>query len=90
VKSQHAAVTLVALKKIYSRKIIPLPRQLQVDPGSEFKGVFKDYLKEKGVFLRVGKVNRHRQQGLVERRNQQIAVTLFKRQCAQEILTGIG
>lgn len=87
-KNKEAATVLAAFKKIYSRGPLTMPIQLQVDPGTEFKGVLYKYFHDKNVFVRYGKVNRHRQQGLVERKNQQIAVPLFKRQYAQEMLTG--
>jgi hypothetical protein len=60
---------------------------LQVDSGSEFKSVFKDYLEKDGVRLRLGKVGRSRQQAIVEARNKTIATALFNRMTAQELLT---
>lgn len=78
---------LEAFKKIYKRKILKEPKQIQIDAGSEFKGILSDYFKSKGISIRVAKVGRHRQQALVERKNQTIAKALFKRMAAEELLT---
>lgn len=80
---------LAAYKTIINRE--PLKNNpkfiLQVDSGSEFKSVFKDYLEKDGVRLRLGKVGRSRQQAIVEARNKTIATALFNRMTAQELLT---
>ncbi len=76
-----------ALQKIYDRKILKIPQQLEVDPGTEFKGTVAKWLQENNVRIRVGKTARHRQQGLVERRIQIIGTAIHKRQAAEELLT---
>lgn len=78
---------LAAFEKIYNRGILKLPTKIDVDPGSEFQGAVKKWFTDKGIFMRVGKVGRHRQQAIVERKNQTIAKALFKRMAAQELLT---
>ncbi|EGG19721.1 hypothetical protein DFA_00299 [Cavenderia fasciculata] len=77
-----------AFIKIYKRGILKHPKIIQMDPGTEFKGVTKKYFQEKGIMIRYGVVGRHRNQALVESRNKTLGGTLFKRMMAQEILTG--
>lgn len=89
IKTKDAATVLEAFQKIYERKIIPIPSSsLEVDPGSEFKGVVQAWFGSKGVHIRTGKTGRHRQQAIVERKNQMIGKALFRRMSAQEVLTG--
>jgi hypothetical protein len=87
-KSKAAEDVLNAFENIYDRKILKLPKRIEVDPGSEFKGVVSKWFKEKNIMIRVGKTARHRQQSLVERRNQIIGTVIHKRQAAEELLTG--
>ncbi|KAJ4457034.1 putative chromobox protein 3 [Paratrimastix pyriformis] len=87
-KSKDAAAVRDAFIKIYKRKILDIPLKIEVDDGSEFKGPCLKFFKDHKVLVRVGKVNRHRMQGIVERYNQMIAYALFKRMSAQELLTG--
>jgi hypothetical protein len=75
-KDKTSSSVLNAFKKIYSRKILKIPKRLEIDSGSEFKGELKKYFEDNYVILRFGKPNRHRQQALVEKRNQQIATAL--------------
>jgi hypothetical protein len=87
-KKKQSDAVLKAFKKIYQRKIIKIPLRLEVDAGSEFKGSVKRYFTDREINLRVAKTGRHRQQAVVERKNQQIAKALFTRMSAQELLTG--
>jgi hypothetical protein len=87
-KSKETKNVLNAFKNIYKRAIIKLPKRLEVDAGTEFKkGVLK-YFNDNNCFVRIAKPGRHRQQALVERKNQEIGKIIFKRQVAQELLTG--
>lgn len=91
-KNKNSESTLQAIKNIYNRKpqnnvILSLPKQLEFDSGTEFKGVFKTYLERNNIPFRVGMTGRHRQQALVERANQFIGTALLRRQQAQELLT---
>lgn len=87
-KSKTASEVLQAFKKIYRpRNFLQIPKRLEVDPGNEFKAEVKKYFNDNKVFVRVGKKARHRQQAIVERRNQIIATALFRRMAAEEILT---
>ena len=87
-KTKNNDEILNAFKTIYKRKILKLPLQIEVDSGNEFKGVVSDYFKNNDVIVRVAKPSRHRQQAMVERRNQIIGTALFKRMANQEVLTG--
>jgi hypothetical protein len=88
-KSKSAEATLEGFKKIYSRKILNLPKLLEVDPGTEFQGVVKNYFNSKGIRLKVGLPDRHRQQAIVEQKNLVIGRVIHKRQAAQELITGV-
>lgn len=74
-----------AFETIYKRTILELPRIMQVDAGTEFKGEVSLYFKENKVDVRVAEPNRHRSQGLVERFNQMIGTNLYKRMNLQEL-----
>jgi hypothetical protein len=87
-KTKNPNEVLEAVKKIYSRDILKEPKRIQVDSGSEFKGPFAKYFEDKHIGIKVAKPQRHRQQGIVERRNGLIASALFKRMSASELLTG--
>ena len=88
IKDKKALTVLNAIKKIYDRGIIKIPEiSLEVDSGSEFKGVFSKYFKDKSINIRVAQTGRSRQQGLVESRNGSIANILLKRMVAEELLT---
>jgi hypothetical protein len=85
-KNRSAEDTLKALKNIYKRKILKIPHYLEVDSGTEFKGVFYNYFHTK-TNIRVKETGRHRQQSVVETRNGIISRLLSKRQLAEEINT---
>jgi hypothetical protein len=86
IKNKLADTVLKAMKNIYNRKILKVPKILEVDSGSEFKGVFEQYY-ENILKLRVKEPGRHRQQSVVETRNGLISKTLQKRMLAQEVNT---
>ena len=87
-KHKNAEDVKKAFEKIYKRGILKMPSySMQTDPGTEFKGVVKQYFKDHGVYVRYGKPGRHRQQGLVEARNRIIGNILLKRMQTQELLT---
>ena len=87
-KTKSAKATLEAIQKIFNRGIVNEPkRQINTDPGSEFKGVFNQYFKDKGIYHKFGIPGRHRQQSLAEARNKQIGGTIIKLLQARELLT---
>jgi hypothetical protein len=80
---------LEGFKKIYYRNILSLPKQLEVDLGTEFQKDVKKYFNDKEIRLKVGLPDRHRQQAIVEQKNLIIGRTIHKKQNVQELLTGI-
>ena len=84
--TKQAKEVASALSKIYARSPLNFPNLLQVDPGSEFKGEVKQLLDKNDVSIRQGRVNIHRNQGIVERFNRTLAERLFGHQQAQELL----
>jgi len=75
-----------ALGRIYKRGPLTWPRLLQVDPGREFMGAVSQLLAKHKVQVRRGRVDTHRDQGIVERFNRTLAERLFGHQYAQEML----
>ena len=61
------------------------PKLLQVDLGRKFIGTVIQLLAKHGVSVRCGRVDIHRDQGIVERFNRTLAERLFGHQCAQEM-----
>lgn len=88
IKDKKSKNLIKAIQKIYDRGILSIPKRLEVDAGLEFKGDLSKWFKKQDVKIRVAKPHRHKQQAIVERRNQSIGKELFKRMTAQEILTG--
>src|SRR5690625_4071016 len=88
-KNKTASNVVNAFKTIYKRGIIKKPAIIEVDPGTEFKGVFKNWAKDNDIVIIYKKVGRHRQQAVVERANQMIGEALHKRMTAQELLTDV-
>ena len=75
-----------ALSRIYRRGPLKWPKLLQVDPGREFMGAVSQTLAKHEVSVRRGRVDVHRDQGIVERFNRSLAERLFGHQYAQEML----
>ena len=88
IKDKKATTVLKAFKTIYKRGILSVPKQLDVDMGSEFKGVVKKWFEDQDVVIHVAAPHRHRQQGIVERKNQIIGEKISKRQVEEELQTG--
>ena len=84
--SKTAAEVADALSRIYKRGPLKWPKLLQVDPGREFMGAAGQLLAKHGVSVRRGRVNIHRDQGVVERFNRTLAERLFGHQQAQELV----
>ena len=66
------------------------PKLLQVDPGREFMGAVSQLLAKHGVEVRRGRVDTHRDQGIVERFKRTLAERLFGHQYAQEMRLSSG
>ena len=84
--SKTAAEVADALSHIYKRGPLKWPKLLQVDPGREFMGAAGQLLAKHGVSVRRGRVDIHRDQGVVERFNRTLAERLFGHQQAQELV----
>lgn len=89
IKNKESKTVLLAFKTIYERKYLKgLPTtMLQVDSGSEFKGVVAQHFKDNNIIVKVAKAGRHRQVALVEAYNGVIAKALFNAMYAKEIET---
>ena len=74
-----------ALGRIYRRGPLKWPKLLQVDPRREFMGAVSQLLAKHKVEVRRGRVDVHRDQGIVERFNRTLAERLFGHQYAQEM-----
>ena len=74
-----------ALSRIYRRLPLMWPKRLQVDPGREFMGAVSQLLAKHNVFVRRGRVDIHRDQGIVEHFNRTLPEPLFRHQYAQEM-----
>ena len=61
------------------------PKLLQVDPGREFMSALSQLLAKHGVEIRRGRVDTHRDLGVVERFSRTLAERLFGHQYAQEM-----
>ena len=83
--SKTAAEIADGLARIYKRSPLRWPKLLQVDPGREFMGAVSQLLAKHGVEVRRGRVDIHRDQGVVERWNWTLAERLFGHQYAQEM-----
>ena len=79
--SKTAAEVADALSRIYRRGPMKWPKLLQVKMGRESMGAVSQVLAKHGVEVRLGRVDIHRDQGVVERFNR----TLFGHQYAQEM-----
>ena len=75
--SKTAAEVADALNRIYRRSPLKWPKLLQVDPGREFMGAVSQLLAKNGVKIRRGRVDIHRDQGIVERWNRTLAERLL-------------
>ena len=76
------------IQKIYGRKYLKFPAHMVTDSGKEFGDKFRAYFAFNKTSVRKALAGRHRQLGLVERKNQIIGRVLFMRMFAQETLTG--
>ena len=82
--SKESSEVSKAFQKIYKGPL-RWPSILQVNPGREFMGDVKKEMAKHGVRIRIGKLNAHRDQGIVERFNQTLSERLFSFQYSQEM-----
>ena len=83
--TKEAKLVAEALSRVYRRRPLKWPKLLQVDPGREFMGTVNQHLAKHGVSVRRGRVDIHRDQGIVERFNRTLAERLFGHQYTQEM-----
>ena len=88
--SKTAAEVADGLTRIYKRSPLRWPKLLQVDPGCEFMRYVSQLLAKHSVQVRRGRVDIHRDQGIVERFNRTLAELLFGHQYAQEMRLASG
>lgn len=86
--AKDAKTIITAFKKIYQRKIVKPTSNMTVDSGSEFKGDVGKYLESIGINVKTAMVGRHRQVGIVERKNQIIGSIIHRIHKMVEKLTG--
>lgn len=72
-KTKDTGETVKALKKIFTRKYIKLPKySITSDAGVEFAGQFEKFCQDNGIYHRVGLTGRHNQNSVVERLHKEI------------------
>jgi len=89
IKKVDSENVIEAFKKIFKRKYLKYPQFIMMDKGQEFQGQeIVEYFKKVKTNVKYALTGRHRQLANVERANQKIALILFKRMTAQELITG--
>jgi hypothetical protein len=74
-KERDALTVSRAIQKLYqTNQYLKKPLRVEVDSGSEFKGVFKDVMERLHVSMKKALPNRHRQQSVVETRTDRLAL----------------
>jgi hypothetical protein len=87
-KDRDSLTVSRAIQKIYSRGILKKPMRVEIDPGSEFKGAFREMMDKMDVSIKEKLANRHRQQSVVETANQRIGKIVHAKLNAEELNTG--
>jgi len=77
-KSRDPEDVIIALNKIFRRKILSKPKVLTTDAGTEFRGKVEQYITSIGIHHNKAKVGRHRSVSLAERKNQTIGKIIHK------------
>ena len=83
--SKTVAEVADGLARICKRSPLRLPKLFQVDPGREFMSSVSQLLAKPSVQVRRGRVDIHRDQGIVQRFNRTLAERLLGHQYAQEM-----
>ena len=83
--SRTEAEVADGLARIYERSPLRWPKLLQVDPGRDSMGSVSQLLVKHSVQVRRGRVDIHRDQGILERFKRTLAERLFGHQYAQEM-----
>jgi hypothetical protein len=85
IKYKYPFIVRDALKRIYGRKILKLPHEIEVDAGNEFKADFSTHFNNVSN-VRVKKAGRHRAQAVVEGINSLLSQILQTRMIAEELI----
>ena len=88
--SKNSDEVAKAFQSIYKRSPLTWPHTLQVDPGREFMGAVTKEMEKHKTYIRRGRTEIHRDQGIVERFNRTLAERLFGHQYAVEMLLPEG
>lgn len=86
-KYKYSFIVRDALKRIYARKTLSVPHEIEVDAGSEFKDEFATYF-ESVSHVRRKKAGRHRAQAVVEGINSLLSKLIQTRMLSEELNTG--
>ena len=88
--SKNSDEVAKAFQSIYRCSPLTWPNTLQVDPGREFMGAVTKEMEKHKTYIRRGRTEIHRDQGIVERFNRTLAERLFGHQYAVEMLLPEG
>ena len=88
--SKNSDEVAKAFQSIYKRSPLTWPHTLQVDPGREFMGAVTKEMEKHKTYIRRGRTEIHRDEGIVERFNRTLAERLFRHQYAVEMLLPEG
>jgi len=83
---KNATEVAESLSRVYKRGPLTWPTLLQVDPGREFMDTVNQLFAKHNEQVRRGRVDLHRDQGIVERFNRTLAERLFGHQYVQEMM----
>jgi len=89
IKDKTAATVLAAMKAIFKRGILKLPKaSVRTDNGTEFQDVFHKYLYDHNIFHRYGEPYRHQQSANIEKLNYELGRILNGYMNTMEVKTG--
>ena len=88
--SKNSDEVAKAFQSIYKHSPLTWPHTLQVDPGREFMGAVTKEMEKHKTYIRRGRTEIHRDQGIVECFNRTLAERLFGHQYAVEMLLPEG
>jgi hypothetical protein len=86
-KTKTNKEVLNAFENIYKRGILKLPTYMNVDEGTEFKGIVADYFRKNNVVLTVSAVGRHSANAFAEYINKLVGRGIFSIQNVKELET---
>jgi hypothetical protein len=85
IKYKYPYIVRDAVKRIYDRKILETPHEIEVDAGNEFKSDFSTYFNTVS-HVRRKKAGRHRAQAVVEGINSLLSKIIQTRMVSEEII----